>query len=42
MHDLRQRHWPIITPTLLCLKWPGIGLASLVALSIGLQNPREQ
>src|SRR5882724_5593189 len=22
MHDLRQRHCPIITPTLLCWKWP--------------------
>src|ERR1700730_3305650 len=22
MHDLRQCHCPIITPTLLCLKWP--------------------
>jgi hypothetical protein len=28
MHDLRQRHCPIITPTLLCLKWPR--LASLL------------
>src|ERR1700730_3366550 len=28
MHDLRQRHCPNITPTLLCLKWPR--LASLL------------
>jgi hypothetical protein len=28
MHDLRQRHCPIITTTLLCLKWPR--LASLL------------
>ena len=28
MHDLRQRPCPIITPTLLCLKWPR--LASLL------------
>src|SRR3979409_1836473 len=28
MADLRQRHCPIITPTLVCLKWPK--LASLL------------
>jgi hypothetical protein len=38
MHDLRQRHCPIITPTLLCLKFADVREASLVALSIGVQS----
>jgi hypothetical protein len=34
MHDLRQRHCPIITPTLLRLKLVDFRESSLVALSI--------
>lgn len=38
MHDLRQRHCPIITPALLCLELADVRNSSLVVLSIGLQN----
>jgi hypothetical protein len=42
MHDLRQRHCPIITPTLLRLKLADLRESSLVALSIGVQKlPQE-
>jgi hypothetical protein len=42
MHDLRQCHCPIITPTLLCLKFADVFESSLVALSIGVQNYRKK
>jgi len=42
MHDLRQRHCPIITPTLLCLKFADVRESSLVALSIGVQSYRKK
>jgi len=43
MHDLRQRHCPIITQTLLCLKLADVRESSLVALSIGVQkSPQER
>jgi len=42
MHDLRQRHCPIVTPPLLCLKLADVRESSLVTLSIGVQkSPQE-
>jgi len=38
MHDLRQRHCPIINADAALLELAKIGVASLVALSIGVQN----
>jgi hypothetical protein len=42
MHDLRQRHYPIITPTLRCPKLADVRDSSLVALSIGVQSSRKK
>jgi len=42
MHDLRQRHCPIITPTPLCLKFADVRESSLVALSIGVQKSAQK
>jgi hypothetical protein len=42
MHDLRQRHCPIIAPTLLCLKFADVHESSLAALSIGVRNYRKK
>jgi len=42
MHDLRQRHCPIIAPALLCLKLADVRDSSLVVLSIGVQNYRKK
>jgi hypothetical protein len=42
MHDLRQRHCPIITPTLLRLKFADVRESSLAALSIRVKNYRNK
>jgi hypothetical protein len=42
MHDLRQRHCPIITPTLPCPKLADVRESSLVALSIGVQKSPQK
>jgi hypothetical protein len=42
MHDLRQRHCPIIAPTPLGLKFDDVHESSLAALSIGVRNYRKK
>jgi hypothetical protein len=42
MHDVRQHHCPIITPTLHCLKFADVCESSLAALSIGVKNYRKK
>jgi hypothetical protein len=42
MHDLRQRHCPDHYADAALLEVAKIGLASLVALSIGVQNQRKK
>jgi hypothetical protein len=42
MHDLRQRHCPIITPMLLCLTFADVRESSLAALSIEVKNYRRK
>jgi hypothetical protein len=42
MHELRQRHCPIVTPTLFCLKLADVRESSLVALSIGVKKSPQK
>jgi len=42
MHDLRQHHCPIITPTLRCLKFANVRESSLAALSIRVKSYRKK
>jgi len=42
MHDLRQRHCPIIAPTLQCVKLTDFYESSFFALSTEVQNHREK
>jgi hypothetical protein len=42
MHDLRQRHCPIVAPTPLGVKLTDVWESSFCALSIGVQNYRKK
>jgi len=42
MHDLRQRHCRVITPTLLCRRFADVRDSSLGALSIGVAKLAEE
>jgi hypothetical protein len=42
MHDLRQQRCPMVTPTLLGLKFVAVRDTSLVPLSIGMQNRHKK
>jgi len=42
MHDLRQRHCPIVAPTPLGVKLTDVWESFFFALSIGVQNYRKK